>query len=101
VGLAAVLVGRRHRYDKVRVGGYLVDVHCLGVTNALGPDLMDARELVEFRRLYFETYEGTPVEAPIELAQHLVLGAVEYARELASSDRSTIPGRVHGEGRVI
>jgi hypothetical protein len=43
---------------------------------------MDALELREFKHRYFETFAGTPVEASIELAQHLVLGALDYAREL-------------------
>ena len=40
-GLVCVLVARRHRYDKVSVCGYLVDVHCLGVKNTIGPKVMD------------------------------------------------------------
>jgi hypothetical protein len=81
-GIVAVLVARRHRYDKVIVCGYLVDVHCLGVKNTLGPQVMDARILAQFCRTYFEAYEGEPVPAPLELAQHLVLGAIEYAHGL-------------------
>lgn len=81
-GLAAVLVARRHRYDKVSVCGYLVDVYCLGVKNALGPDIMDETELSAFRRQYFSGYDSDPLEAPIELAQEVVFGSVEYARGL-------------------
>lgn len=40
-GLVCVLVARRHRYDKVAVCGYLVDVHCLGVKNSMGPEFID------------------------------------------------------------
>jgi hypothetical protein len=43
---------------------------------------MDQRELLAFRRSYFAGFDGDPVPAPLELAQHLVLGAVEYARGL-------------------
>lgn len=81
-GLACVLVARRHRHDKVSVCGYLVDVHCLGVKNALGPRVMDEPGLAAFRRLFFGAYDADPLAAPLELAQQLVFGAVDYARGL-------------------
>jgi len=81
-GLVCVLVARRHRHDKVSVCGYLVDVHCLGVKNALGPRLMDEPDLVAFRRYFFGAFDADPVAAPLELAQQLVFGAVDYARGL-------------------
>src|SRR5262249_28095831 len=40
-GLVAVLVARKLRHGKVSVCGYLADVYCLGVKNALGPEIMD------------------------------------------------------------
>ncbi len=81
-GLVCVLVARKHRHDKVSVCGYLVDVHCLGVKNALGPRVMDELDLVTFRRYYFGAYDADPLAAPLELAQQLVFGAVDYARGL-------------------
>ena len=81
-GLVGVLVARRHRHDKVSVCGYLVDVHCLGVKNTLGPRLMDEVDMVAFRRWFFAAYGTDPVVAPLDLAQQLVLGAVDYARGL-------------------
>lgn len=81
-GLVCVLVARRHRYDKVSVCGYLIDVHCLGVKNALGPRVMDEVDLIAFRRDFFAAYGADPVPAPLELAQQLVFGAVDYARRL-------------------
>jgi hypothetical protein len=80
-GLVCVLVARRHRYDKVSVCGYLVDVHCLGVKNTIGPKVMDEIDLIAFRRYFFDAYQDHLV-APLELARHLVLGAVDYARAL-------------------
>ena len=44
-GLAAVVVARRHRPQRVSVCGYLVDTFCLGVKNTLGPELMHERDL--------------------------------------------------------
>jgi len=82
VGLVGVLVARRHRHDKVSVCGYLVDVHCLGVKDALGPRVMDEVDLVAFRRWFFSGFDVEPVVAPLELAQQLVFGAVDYARGL-------------------
>jgi hypothetical protein len=81
-GLVAVLVARRYRHDKVSVCGYLADVYCLGVKNALGPEIMDELALREFLRQYFSGYHGDPLEAPIELARQLVFGSLEYARGL-------------------
>ena len=81
-GLVCVLVARKHRHDKVSVCGYLVDVHCLGVKNALGPRVMDEVDLVAFRRYFFGPYDADPLPAPLDLAQQLVFGAVDYARAL-------------------
>jgi hypothetical protein len=81
-GLVAVLVARRHRYDRVSVCGYLVDVYCLGVKNALGPTVMTDAELTRFRSNYFDNCASGWQDAPVELAADLVFGGVEYARGL-------------------
>lgn len=95
-GLASVLVARKHRHGSVSVCGYLVDVWCLGVKDALGPRVMKAHELAAFRRLFFRGYEQAPQAAPIDLAQHLVLGAAEYARALGFEPHADFePARGH------
>ena len=81
-GLAQILVARRHRHDKVKVCGYLVDVFCLGVKNTYGPEVMDELGLHRFIPRYYSALEDEPVEVPIELARDIVFGAVEYARNL-------------------
>jgi hypothetical protein len=81
-GMVTVLVARQHRYGRVSVCGYLADVYCLGVKNALGPEIMSDRRLREFIADYFSAYLGDPIEAPIELAREVVLGSIEYARSL-------------------
>jgi len=81
-GLAAVLVARRDRHNKVSTCGYLVDVYCLGVKNVLGPRVLDDHEFVSLRRSFFGAYEAEPLAAPLDLAQHLVFGAVDFARGL-------------------
>jgi len=81
-GLVGILVARRHRYDRVSVCGYLVDVYCLGVKNALGPKIMTDTELSGFRPSYFDSFASGWQDAPVELAADLVFGGVEYARGL-------------------
>jgi len=89
-GLAGVLVAREHprRGGEVTVCGYLVDTHCLGVKDALGPRPMSRRTLDRFAVRFFEPFDGLWVAAPIELARHLVLGAVAYARGLGFEPHS-------------
>lgn len=43
---------------------------------------MGRRELEAFKRHYFGLWKSEGMPVPLELAQHLVLGAVEYARSL-------------------
>lgn len=81
-GAVSVMLARRHRHHRVSVCGYLVDAWCLGVKDALGPRVIDVGELRGTLDHFFGAYGAAPVEAPIELAQELVLGAVDYAREL-------------------
>lgn len=79
-GLLGVLVAREHG-SSVSACGYLVDVWCLGVKNCSGPKTMDRRKLPEFAGSFFRTF-GEPVPAPLELARHVVFGAVDYARDM-------------------
>ena len=81
-GLVSVLVAREDRKGKVSVCGYLLDVYCLGVKNALGPQRLHRAELADFVRSYFGAWGSGPGEAPIELARHLVFGALAYASKL-------------------
>ena len=83
-GMATVVVARRHRPSRVSVCGYLVDTHCLGVKNTLGPRVMGDGDLPAFLRIFFQPFEhlGPPLAAPLELARHLVYGAVDAARRL-------------------
>lgn len=81
-GLVSVLVARKHRWDKVSMCGYLADVYCLGVKKVLGPDVTDEVGLRRFLPDYYGAYPYGWREAPIDLARHLVYGAVDYARSL-------------------
>lgn len=80
-GLVNVVVAREHG-SSVTACAYLVDVWCLGVKDCLGPKSMDRRRLPQFVSQVFGVANQTPVPAPLELAQHLAFGAVDYARGL-------------------
>jgi hypothetical protein len=81
-GLVGVLVARQERRGRVGVCGWLVDVYCLGVKDVVGPRIMNERRMTEFTRSYFAAYQAPPLAVPLDLARHLVFGAVEYARRL-------------------
>ncbi len=83
-GMATVVVARRHRVSRFSVCGYLVDTHCLGVKNVLGPRMMGEGDLPAFLRMFFQPFEhlGPPLEAPLDMARHLVHGAIDAARRL-------------------
>ncbi|MGI5486370.1 helix-turn-helix domain-containing protein [Microtetraspora malaysiensis] len=81
-GMVSVLVARKQGWDKLLFCGYLVDTYCLGVKNTQGPEVGDEMKMRRFRERFFSAYEEGYQEAPVDLAQHLVFGAVEYARGL-------------------
>ena len=81
-GVALVLVANPNGYDRVEVCSYVVDTWCLGVKNVIGPKRMNRRELDALRRTSYAPWRSPGMAIPLELAQHLVLGAVEFAREL-------------------
>ncbi len=81
-GLVGVLLAREAGRSRVSVCAWLVDVYCLGVKNDLGPTRTYRTDLPMTVRNFFAVFGTRPVAAPLELAQHLVLGAVDYARSL-------------------
>jgi hypothetical protein len=81
-GIALVLVARANRHDRVIACGYLVDTFCLGVKNTIGPQRLHRRDLPGFVRSYFGAFPAPPLRAPLELAQHVVHGAVAFAAAL-------------------
>ena len=82
-GLVSVLVARRRRHRRVVTACvYLLDVYCLGVKNALGPERLDDNRLRGLTRHAFSGYTEPPISAPVELARDLVFGAADYARAL-------------------
>ena len=81
-GVALALVARADRHDRVSVCGWLVDLFCLGVKDTIGPEVMRGRDVPHFVRTYFMVFPAAALRAPIELAEELVLGAVEFAARL-------------------
>jgi hypothetical protein len=81
-GMVSVLVARRHGWDKVVVAGYLVDAYCLGIKQVFTPRLEDDVSIRRFLPIFYQAYSQGWREAPLDLAQHLVYGAVDYARGL-------------------
>jgi hypothetical protein len=74
--LAGVLVAREHG-SGVSACGYLVDVWCLGVKDCLGPKTMDRRKLPDFVSFFFRSFSRPPGPAALDLAWHMVFGAVD------------------------
>jgi hypothetical protein len=82
-GLVTALVARRRRHRRgATVCVYLLDVYCLGVKNAMGPDNVNDQALRRLTGHVFGGYHAPPIPAPIELVRDLVLGAAEYAQKL-------------------
>ena len=81
-GLAAVMVARADRSSRVTLCGFLVDVHCLGVKNTLGPQTVSSGAVLDRTRAFFRAFPTPARPAPLELAQQLVHGAVAYAAAL-------------------
>lgn len=81
-GLISVLVALESpRSSKAQVAGFLLDVWCLGVKNALPPEPMNTARLARHRAEYFSAY-AAHVQVPAELVRALVFGAADYARSL-------------------
>jgi hypothetical protein len=81
-GLVGVVVARQERRHRVTVCGYLVDTYCLGLKNALPPRSIAAGDLDAFVADYFVAHGEPPLPVELDLVQHLVFGAIDYARGL-------------------
>jgi hypothetical protein len=81
-GLVTAMVARPDQRSRSRVCVYLVDTFCLGVKNVIGPEAVSNNVLRKLRYTVFAGCDELAVHAPLELVQHLVFGAVEFARGL-------------------
>ena len=96
-GLVTALVARRRRHRRgATVCVYLLDVYCLGVKNAMGPDNTNDQALRRLTDQVFSSYHTPPAPAPIELVRDLVLGAADYAQTLGFAPHPDFqPARAH------
>jgi hypothetical protein len=81
-GVAIVMIATPVGHDRLQMCTFLVDTWCLGVKNAMGPKRMRTREFDAVRRQCYAQWRSHGIAVPLELGQHLVLGAVEFARGL-------------------
>jgi hypothetical protein len=81
-GIALVVLAQSHGYGRVAMCSYLIDTWCLGVKSAMGPKPMSRREFDALRCQCYAPWRSSGISIPLELAQHLVLGAAEFARRL-------------------
>lgn len=81
-GVAVVMTATPVGHDRLEMCTFLVDTWCLGVKNAVGPKRMRTRELDAIRRQCYAPWRSQGIAVPLELGQHLVLGAVEFSRGL-------------------
>ena len=78
-GMVAVAAAREHGGRKVSFCGYLVDVYCLGVKNALGPRRLDRRNLPAFLADFFSAYDAPPLAAQDLAVQSRHVPAAQHA----------------------
>jgi hypothetical protein len=76
------MVARHERASRATVCTYLVDVYCFGVKNTQGPQIMASSSVDTYSREFFGAFDTQPIAVPLTLAQHLVHGAVAYAKSL-------------------
>ena len=81
-GLAQVVVARGAPRGRVSICHFLVDVFCLGVKSVIPPRTISPGDVTRHVHVSFSAFDALGLEAPLELAQHLVFGAVDYARQL-------------------
>jgi len=81
-GLAQVVVARGAPRGRVSICHFLVDVFCLGVKSVIPPRTISPGDVTRHVHVSFSAFDALGLEAPLELAQHLVFGAVDYARRL-------------------
>ncbi|MGH2862289.1 MAG: helix-turn-helix domain-containing protein [Solirubrobacteraceae bacterium] len=101
-GVAVVMIATPVGHDRLQMCTFLVDTWCLGVKNAMGPKRMRTRELKELRRQCYAQWHSDGIAVPLELGQHLVLDAVEFAQQLGFEPhpdfRPARPGLGNWEG---
>lgn len=88
-GIGHVVLGRTKSPSTVATAVFLVDVHCLGVKNGFYAELPHEK-LTEMIKGMAGT-ESRFIDIDPECARKIVVGAVEYARDLGFSPHSDYP----------
>lgn len=81
-GLAVIVLARNAGFNRLDVCTYLVDFWCLGVKDTSGPRRMTPTDFKDFVEYAYQPFEQQIAEIPLELAQAIVLGSIEYAKGL-------------------
>ncbi len=81
-GIALVVVARKAGFNRLEVVTYLVDFWCLGVKDVGVPRMMDPSSYKDFIDFGYQAFPDGAQEIPLQLAQAIVLGSVDYAARL-------------------
>ncbi len=81
-GLVQVVVARAAPRGRVSVASFLVDVFCLGVKSVIPPRTIGPGDVTPYLYVSFAGFDAPGLEVPLELARHVVFGAVDFARQL-------------------
>lgn len=82
-GLSNVMITREKGRNKYVVASVLVDYWCMGVKDALGPQIIEDEEEYEyFRKMAYSRYGEQYRSISLEQAQSVIWGAVEYAKAM-------------------
>ncbi|MBM0740627.1 DNA-binding response regulator [Phormidium sp. CLA17] len=87
-GLAVIILSRKAGFNRLEVCTYLVDLWCLGVKDVSGPRLMPPSTYKEFVEFAYKPFPAGVEAIPLELAQAIVFGGIEYAKTLGFQPHS-------------
>lgn len=87
-GLAVIILSRKAGFNRLEVCTYLVDLWCLGVKDVSGPRLLDSSTYKDFVGFAYKPFPAGTEEIPLELAQAIVFGGIEYAKTLGFQPHS-------------
>lgn len=82
-GMASITIIRKTPFKVWIIGGYLVDLYCLGLKDTYVRHNIDEEKLLTFYR--GDTFNCEMEECSIELARQIIYGAIDYAKELGFS----------------
>lgn len=81
-GVAVVALARKAGFNRLEVVTYLVDIWCLGVKDVAIPGVIDPSTYKDFIDFAYQVFPDGTQEIPLQLAQAIVLGGVDYAARL-------------------